>query len=134
MGRDRATEAVRRLGQRLSRLLATICFAALLVYAVIGFVTQQQAAHRLSAEVARRQRVLDDAHHQRDALTAELAALNDSVRYAQYSMLVGRHTLLLARPGETLVLVTWTSKDGRPTSEITTDWKVLLHAAGIPTP
>jgi len=133
VGDERAMEAMQRLGRRLSRLLAFVCFAFLLMYAAIGFVTQQRAAHRLSAEVAQRQQVLSTARREQTTLTAELSGLNDAVRYSQYSVLVGRHTLLLARPGETLVLVNWTSKDGRPISEMTTDWKALLHAAGIPT-
>lgn len=134
MGDERAVEAMQRLGRRLSRLFALVCFAALLVYAAVGFVTQQRAAHRLSAEVAQRQQVLGNQRREQKILTAELGSLNDAVRYSQYSVLVGRHTLLLARPGETLVLVNWTNKDSRPVSETTTDWKALLHAAGIPTP
>ncbi len=134
MGDEGVSEAVQQLGRRLSRLLAVICFGALLVFAGVGFVKQQQAAHRLTAEVAQRQQALDSARHEQQTLTAELVALNDAVRYAQYSVLVGRHTLLLARPNETLFVVNWTSQDGRPASEITTDWKALLHAAGIPTP
>lgn len=133
MSDEGATQVMQRLGQRLSRLLAVFCFAALLIFAGVGFVKQQQAAHRLAAEVAQRQQKLDTARHEQETLKAELTALNDAVRYAQYSMLVGRHTLLLARPNETLVIVNWTNQEGRPASEITTDWKALLHAAGIPT-
>lgn len=125
--------AVQRLGLRVSRVFAGFCFVALLLFAVVGFISQKQTAGRLAAEVAQRQAALDTARHEQEMLKAELVGLNDPVRYAQYVTLVGRHTLLLARPGETLVLVTWTGSDGTPMTVRTTDWKRILHAAGIPT-
>lgn len=130
---DSTLAAVGRFGWRVSRFFAGVLFVALTIFAVVGFISQQQAATRLAAEVATRRDALEVARREQATLTAEVAALNDPVRYAQYATLVGRHTLLLARPDETLVLVTWTNADGTPLAGRTADWKLILHAAGIPT-
>lgn len=127
------SERVRGLGRRLPRSLIALALAALTVYAAIGFVGQERAARSLADEVADRQTQLNSARQEQETLTAELAALHDPARYAQYATLVGRHTLLLTRPDETLLLITWVNGNGQPVSQRATDWKAILHAANIPT-
>ncbi len=127
-------EQLREIGRRLQRPFVVLALAALTIYAASGYIGQERAANQLAGEVADRQSQLDAAMQERDTLTAELAALHDPVHYGQYATLVGRHTLLLNRPDETLLLVTWLSGNGQPVPPRPTDWKVLLHAANIPTP
>jgi hypothetical protein len=106
------------------------------VYASIGFVHQERAVHRLTSEVAQRQHDLDDARQEQQTLTAEIAALNDPAHYSQYATLVARHTLMLARPDERLLIVTWQGGGDphAPQAPRATDWKALLRAANIPSP
>jgi cell division protein FtsB len=128
-------EMVRAIGRRVRRFLIALGLIALAAYATVGFVRQERIVRQLSAEVAVRQQERDDALREQAALQAELAALNDPARYSQYATLVARHTLMLARPDETLLIVTWKT-DGATssTTPAATDWNALLRAAGIPTP
>ncbi len=103
-------------------------------YATVGFVREEQAVRRLTSEVAARQQELDDARNEQAVLAAEIAALNDPARYSQYAMLVARHTLMLTRPGDTLLIVNWQENGGQPVPPRATDWKALLRAANIPNP
>lgn len=103
-------------------------------YATIGFIRQERTVQQITAEVAERQQELHDATQEQQTLTAEIAALNDPVRYAQYATLVARHTLMLTRPGETLVIVNWQQPSGQPAPPRATDWEALLRAANIPSP
>src|SRR6476661_819559 len=92
---------------RLQRLVIITGLVLATAYASVGFVHQERAVRRLTSEVAQRQHDLNDARQEQQILTAEIAALNDPVHYAQYAMLVARHTLMLTRPDETLLIVTW---------------------------
>src|SRR4051812_26711349 len=101
-------------------------------YASVGFIRQERSVQQLTAEVAERQQELDDATREQQTLTTEIAALNDPARYAQYATLVARHTLMLTRPDETLMIVTWQAPGDQSTPPRATDWKALLRAANIP--
>ena len=131
----------RALGRGFSRLLSwlqrpVIILGLLLVtgYATIGFIRQERTVQQITAEVAARQQELHDATQEQQTLTAEIAALNDPARYSQYAALVARHTLMLTRPDETLLIVTWQQPSGQPAPPRATDWKALLRAANIPSP
>lgn len=125
---------MRRLLSRIQR--AAIILGLLLAtgYASVGFIRQERTVRQLNGEVAQRRQDLEDARHQQDLLTAEIAALNDPARYAQYATLVARHTLALARPDETLLIVTWQSPGEQGAPPRATDWKALLRAANVPSP
>ncbi|MHB8645590.1 MAG: FtsB family cell division protein [Thermomicrobiales bacterium] len=130
------------MGERLARLIARIQRGAIILglllatgYASVGFVRQERTVRALSGEVATRQQDLDDARREQQTLIAEVAALNDPARYAQYATLVARHTLMLTRPDETLFIVTWQGSSApQPQAPRSTDWKALLRAANIPNP
>jgi cell division protein FtsB len=131
----------RAVGNGFARLLAwlqrpVIILGLLLAtgYATVGFVRQERTAQQITSEVTARQQELQDATTQQQTLTAEIAALNDPARYAQYATLVARHTLMLTRPDETLLIVTWQPSNGQPAPPRATDWKALLRAANIPSP
>jgi cell division protein FtsB len=131
----------RAVGNGFARLLAwlqrpVIILGLLLAtgYATVGFVRQERTAQQITSEVTARQQELQDATTQQQTLTAEIAALNDPARYAQYATLVARHTLMLTRPDETLLIVTWQPPNGQPAPPRATDWKALLRAANIPNP
>jgi cell division protein FtsB len=131
----------RAVGNGFARLLAwlqrpVIILGLLLAtgYATVGFVRQERTAQQITSEVTARQQELQDATTQQQTLTAEIAALNDPARYAQYATLVARHTLMLTRPDETLLIVTWRPPNGQPAPPRATDWKALLRAANIPSP
>jgi cell division protein FtsB len=131
----------RAVGNGFARLLAwlqrpVIILGLLLAtgYATVGFVRQERTAQQITSEVTARQQELQDATTQQQTLTAEIAALNDPARYAQYATLVARHTLMLTRPDETLLIVTWQPPNGQPAPPRATDWKALLRAANIPSP
>jgi cell division protein FtsB len=131
----------RALGSGFSRLLGwlqrpLIILGLLLAtgYATVGFIRQERTAQQITSEVAARQQELHDATREQQTLTAEIAALNDPARYAQYATLVARHTLMLTRPNETLMIVTWQPPNGQPAPPRATDWKALLRAANIPSP
>jgi cell division protein FtsB len=131
----------RALGSGFSRLLGwlqrpLIILGLLLAtgYATVGFIRQERTAQQITSEVAARQQELHDATREQQTLTAEIAALNDPARYAQYATLVARHTLMLTRPDETLMIVTWQPPNGQPAPPRATDWKALLRAANIPSP
>lgn len=126
--------AVREAGRRLRRLLIVCGLLALAAYATVGFVRQERTVRQLAGDVAIRQQERDDALREQQILTAELAALNDPARYGNYANLVARHTLMLTRPNETLLIVTWQTESGAPVTPRATDWNALLHAAGIRTP
>lgn len=127
-------EAVRTVGRWVRRLLIVGGLLALAAYATVAFVRQERTVRQLAGDVAIRQQERDDALREQQILTAELAALNDPARYANYANLVARHTLMLTRPNETLVIVTWKTESGAPAAPRATDWNALLHAAGIRTP
>jgi cell division protein FtsB len=127
-------EMIRAVGRRVRRLLIVVGLIALVAYATVGFVRQERIVRQLSAEVAVRQQEQDDALHEQAALQAEIAALNDPARYSQYAALIARHTLMLTRPDESLLIVTWQSDTEPSTVPAATDWTALLRAAGIPTP
>lgn len=127
-------EMLRAVGRRVRRLLIVVGLLALAAYATVGFVRQERIVRQLSGEVAIRQQERDDALREQTTLQAEIAALNDPARSRQYAALVARHTLMLARPDETLLIVTWKADPSAPTTPAATDWNALLHAAGIPTP
>jgi cell division protein FtsB len=131
----------RALGREFARLLSwlqrpLIVLGLLLVtgYATVGFIRQERTVQQITSEVAARQQELQDATAEQQTLTAEIAALNDPARYAQYATLVARHTLMLTRPDETLLIVTWQPPNGQPAPPRATDWKALLRAANIPSP
>lgn len=131
----------RALGRGFSRLLSwlqrpLIILGLLLLtgYATVGFIRQERTVQQITSEVAARQQELQDATTQQQTLSAEIAALNDPARYAQYATLVARHTLMLTGPGETLLIVTWQAPNGQPAPPRATDWKALLRAANIPSP
>ncbi len=125
----------RRVGGWVQRPLIIIGLVLATGYATVGFIHQGQAIRQLTDEVAQRQQELDATRQEHDMLTEEVAALNDPVRYNQYAMLVARHTLMLARPGETLLIVNWQVPGEKPATAVQpTDWKALLRAAGIPSP
>lgn len=120
-----------------SRLHRPIIILGLLLaagYASVGFIRQERSVQRLTSEVAQRRQELDDARQEQQTLTTEIAALNDPARYSQYATLVARHTLMLTRPDETLLIVSWQSPGASPTPPRATDWKALLRAANIPSP
>ena len=121
---------------RLQRLVIITGLVLATAYASVGFVHQERAVRRLTSEVAQRQHDLNDARQEQQTLTAEIAALNDPVHYSQYAMLVARHTLMLTRPDETLLIVTWQGSGDPHTPQVprSTDWKALLRAADIPNP
>ncbi len=121
---------------RLQRILIILGLLLATGYASVGFIRQERTARTLSTEVAARQHDLDDARRAQQTLTAEVMALNDPVHYAQYATLVARHTLMLARPDETLFIVTWQGSGDPhlPQAPRSTDWKALLRAANIPNP
>lgn len=131
----------RALGNGILRIISAVQRAMIVIglllvtgYASVGFIRQERAVQRLTAEVAGRQQELDDATREQQTLTLEIAALNDSARYAQYATLVARHTLMLTRPDETLLIVTWQPPGDQPAPPRATDWKALLRAANIPSP
>ncbi|MGI8856239.1 MAG: FtsB family cell division protein [Thermomicrobiales bacterium] len=103
-------------------------------YASVGFIRQERTVRQITSEVTQRRQELHDATQEQQTLTAEIAALNDPARYAQYATLVARHTLMLTRPDETLLIVTWQPPSGQPAPPRATDWKALLRAANIPSP
>lgn len=121
---------------RLQRVVIILGLLLATAYASVGFIRQERTVKTLSAEVAARQHDLDAARREQQTLTAEIAALNDPAHYAQYATLVGRHTLMLARPNETLYIVTWQANSDAhlPQAPHATDWKALLRAANIPNP
>jgi cell division protein FtsL len=127
-----------RLIGRLQRSVIIVGLLLATIYASVGFVHQERTVRRLTSEVAQRQSDLDSAQQEEQTLTAEIAALNDPVRYSQYATLVARHTLMLARPDETLYIVTWqgsgSGDPNAPQPPRSTDWKALLRAANIPNP
>lgn len=123
-----------RIVSALQRPMIVIGLLLVTGYATVGFVRQERTVQRLSAEVTQRQQELDDATQEQQTLTMEIAALNNPARYAQYATLVARHTLMLTRPDETLLIVTWQTPDDQPSAPRTTDWKALLRAANIPSP
>jgi cell division protein FtsL len=128
-----------RIARGVARAQRSVIIVGLLlatVYTSVGFVHQERTVRRLTSEVAQRQRDLDAVRQEQQTLTAEIAALNDPVRYSQYATLVARHTLMLTRPGETLFIVTWQGSGDphAPQTPRSTDWKDLLRAANIPNP
>lgn len=127
-------EMMRATGRRVQRFLLVVGLIALAVYATVGFVRQERIVRQLSAEVAVRQQERDDALREQAALQAEIAALSDPARHQQYAMLIARHTLMLTRPDESLLIVTWKSDTASSSVPAATDWNALLRAAGIPTP
>jgi cell division protein FtsB len=131
---ERLGRAMRRVIGALQRPVLVVCLLLVTAYATVGFLRQEQTVHRLTDEVAQRQQEHDDVLHEQQILTAEIAALNDPARYSQYATLVARHTLLLTRPDETLIVVNWQAPSGQPTPPRATDWKALLRAANIPNP
>ncbi len=134
--RQTVRERMARVVARLQRAVIIIGLLFALAYASVGFVHQERAVRSLKSEVAQRQRDLDATRQEQQTLTAEIAALNDPAHYSQYATLVARHTLMLARPNETLFIVTW-QKNGDPQvahAPPSTDWKALLRAANIPNP
>ena len=105
-------------------------------YATVGFIRQERTVQQITGEVAAAPAGSATTRRmEQQTLTAEIAALNDPARYAQYATLVARHTLMLTRPDETLMIVTW-QRTGGPTRRQprATDWKALLRAANIPSP
>jgi cell division protein FtsB len=129
----------RRLSRAIGRLQRALVIIGLLcatIYASVGFVHQERTVQRLTSEVAQRQSDLDSARLEQQTLTAEITALNYPAQYAQYATLVARHTLMLARPDETLFIVTWQGSNdpNAPQPPRPTDWKALLRAANIPNP
>jgi len=131
----------RALGSGMLRIISALQRPMIIIglllatgYASVGFIRQERTVQRLTAEVAERQQDLDDATREQQTLTTEIAALNDPARYAQYATLVARHTLMLTRPDETLLIVTWQAPSDQPAPPRATDWKALLHAANIPSP
>jgi hypothetical protein len=125
---------MRAVGRRVRRFLIVIGVIALMAYATVGFVRQERIVRQLSAEVVRRQQDQEDALREQAELRAELAALQDPARFGQYATLITRHTLMLTRPDESILVVTWTSDGAPSTTPSATDWNALLRAAGIPTP
>jgi cell division protein FtsB len=125
---------IRRIISALQRPLLIIGMLLATGYASVGFIRQERTVQQLTAEVSERQQELDDATRQQQTLTTEIAALNDPDRYAQYATLVARHTLMLTRPDETLLIVTWQPPGDQPVPPRATDWKALLRAANIPSP
>ncbi len=125
-----------RVVARLQRSVIIIGLVCAIVYASIGFVHQERAVRSLKSDVAQRQRDLDATRQEQQTLTAEIAALNDPAHYSQYATLVARHTLMLARPDETLFIVTWQGNGDPKAAHAppSTDWKALLRAANIPNP
>lgn len=125
-----------RVVGRLQRSVIIVALLLATIYASVGFVHQERTVRRLTSEVAQRQSDLDSAQREEQTLSAEIAALNDPVRYSQYATLVARHTLMLARPDETLFIVTWqgSGDPNAPQPPRSTDWKALLRAADIPNP
>ena len=125
-----------RVVGRLQRSVIIVGLLLATIYASVGFVHQERTVRRLTSEVAQRQSDLDSAQREEQTLSAEIAALNDPVRYSQYATLVARHTLMLARPDETLFIVTWqgSGDPNAPQPPRSTDWKALLRAADIPNP
>lgn len=121
---------------RLQRSVIIIGLVFATAYASVGFVRQERTVRGLTHEVAQRQQDLDAARQEQQTLTAEIAALNDPAHYSQYATLVARHTLMLARPDETLFIVTWQGKSDPQAAHAppSTDWKALLRAANIPNP
>ncbi|MDQ2785118.1 MAG: septum formation initiator family protein [Chloroflexota bacterium] len=121
---------------RLQRSVIIIGLVLATAYASVGFVRQERTVRSLTHEVAQRQQDFDAARQEQRTLTAEIAALNDPAHYAQYATLVARHTLMLTRPGETLLIVTWqgSGDPNAPQSPPATDWTALLRAANIPNP
>lgn len=133
--RKRLVWTIQQILGWLQRPVIVIVLVVATVYATIGFIRQEQTVNQLTGEVADRQRQLDDVRQEQQTLQAEIAALNDPTRYAQYASLVARHTLMLTRPDETLMIVNWQNpNDPRATPPRSTDWKALLRAAGIPNP
>ena len=129
------------LGKGFARLFARAATAVIILglllatgYATVGFIRQERTVQQITSEVAERQQELHDATQEQQTLTAEIAALNDPARYAQYATLVARHTLMLTRPDETLLIVTWQPPNGQPAPPRATDWEALLRAANIPSP
>jgi cell division protein FtsB len=123
-----------RLIARVQRPLIIVGLLLATGYATVGFIRQERTAQQIAGEVAARQQDLHNATVEQQTLTAEIAALNDPARYAQYATLVARHTLMLTRPDETLMIVTWQPPNGQPAPPRATDWKALLRAANIPSP
>ena len=125
-----------RVIARLQRSVIIIGLLLALAYASVGFVHQERAVRALKSDVAQRQQDLDDVRQEQQTLAAEIAALNDPAHYSQYATLVARHTLMLARPDETLLIVTWQGNGDPQAAHAppSTDWKALLRAANIPNP
>lgn len=125
-----------RVIARVQRAVIVIGLLLAMAYASVGFVHQERAVRALKSEVAQRQHDLDDVRQEQQTLTAEIAALNDPAHYSQYATLVARHTLMLARPDETLFIVTWQGNSDPQAAHAppSTDWKALLRAANIPNP
>ena len=133
--RSRLTNGLRRLAVWVQRPLIVLLLLFASGFASVGFVRQERTIQSLREEIAQRQQDLDEQRQQQVTLQAEVAALNDPAHYAQYAMLVARHTLILTRPGDTLLIVTWQSPGDPPaTAPPPTNWKALLRAAGIPSP
>lgn len=123
-----------RMIARLQRPVIVLGLLLVVGYASVGFFRQERSIRQLTGEVAQRRHELDAARQEQRTLAAEIAALNDPARYAQYATLVTRHTLMLTRPDETLLIVTWQQPGEQPAPPRATDWKALLRAANIPNP
>jgi cell division protein FtsB len=132
MMRQALGTSIIRLVGRLQRPVIVIGLLIVTGYATVGFVRQERTVQRLTSDVAARQQELDAARAEQQVLAAEIAALNDPARYSQYATLVARRTLMLTRPGETLLIVNWQRSDQQPAPPPATDWKGLLRAANIP--
>lgn len=86
------------------------------MYFVLSFGEQAWRERELQAEVARRQAEIETLEARRDSLEEQIAAYQTD-RYNTYVEQVARRDLSLSYPGETVLLVRWTSPPEQPADD-----------------